>query len=131
MRRLVGLLLLAGCSSQVDSTPPVILTGIYSGTLTMSSSPGSGFGGTVVMTQTSHSTVEGTMSLPQGTLPLPFVGTYARDTVTLVVTAPLPYVAGGTGKFAVSDAGKHLVGTLVGDYGSFDGQTFSLDVSRH
>ena len=132
MRRLAWLLLLAGCSSKSESTAPVVvsLTGIYTGGYETTSAPGQGFNATLIMNETATSALEGTMSLPSGTLPLPVTGAYARDTVTLLVTAPLPYFARGTAKFAVSDSGKHLVGKLVGSDGAFAGQTFSIDVRR-
>jgi hypothetical protein len=131
MRRLAWLLLLAGCSSK-DSTAPVTvsLEGIYAGSYTTTSAPGQGFNATLIMTETAPSRLEGTMSLPSGTLPLPFTGAYARSTVTLLVTAPPPYFAGGTARFAVSESGKHLVGTLLGTDGAFAGKTFSIDVER-
>ena len=127
------MLLLVGCSSKSDPTAPVIvsLTGIYAGGYETTAAPGQGFNATLIMSEKANATLEGTIALPSGTLPLPFTGTYAHDTVTLLVTAPPPYFATGTAKFAVSEAGKHLVGKLVGAEGAFAGQTFSIDVRRN
>ena len=130
MRRLAWLLLLAGCSSDSNAPNMVNLAGRYEGNYSTTSSPGQGFNARLLIAEMTSPQMEGTLELPSGTLPLPFTGSYSRDTVTLVVSAPPPYYAGGTATFAVSDGGKHLVGALVGIYGAFAGQTFSFDLQR-
>ena len=88
MRRLAGLLLLAGCGSNATPTAPVVvsLTGTYTGTYTTSLGPGLGFNVALFMTEATDATVVGTMQLPTGTQSLDVTGAYARDTLTLVVT---------------------------------------------
>jgi hypothetical protein len=133
MQRLGWLLLLGACGSCSNSTelPSVSFAEVYIGNYTTTSAPGQGFDATLRMTVTDPSRLEGTMSLPANTLPLPFVGAYAQNTVTLYVTAPLPYFAKGTATFTVSDGGNHLVGTMIGTDGAFAGQTFSIDLHRY
>jgi hypothetical protein len=133
MQRLGWLLLLVACGSCSDSTEPpgVSFAEVYIGNYTTTSAPGQGFNATLLMTVTVPSSLEGTMSLPSNTLPLPFLGAYVHDTVTLHVTAPLPYFAKGTAKFTVSEGGDHLIGTMIGTDGAFAGQTFSIDLHRY
>ncbi len=96
----------------------------------MSSAPGQGFDATLIITSADNSGVAGTVSLPSGTMQVPFTGTYARGTLTLRVIAAPPSAAAGTAHLSVSDDGSHLHGDLVGDYGAYDGTTFSLDLQR-
>ncbi len=132
MQRLALVLVLAGCSSSTDSTAPAMigLTGTYTGLYTTNTAPGQGFDARLIMIETTPAAVEGTIALPSATLPLPFTGAYMSGIVTIVVTAPPPYLARGTARFAVSDSGKHLEGELIGTDGSFVGDTFSMTLTR-
>lgn len=134
MRRLGWLPLLAVCSSCSDSTvsPNVAFAEIYTGDYTTSSSPGHGFRATLIMSVTEPSRLEGTLSLPSNTLPLPFSATYAQDTVTPFVVAPLPYFAKGIAKLTVVEGGgNQLVGPMIGTDGAFAGETFSFDLHSY
>ena len=131
MRRLSWIFLLTGCSAKSDVSAPDLLnlTGTYTDGSYCQSTPLLGYEATVGMAQTGAK-VAGTMYLPAGTaFPLAFTGEYSRDTVKLVAVYPLPTVGGRNGIFAVSDGGKHLVGTFTG-LGSLAGQISVLDLKR-
>ncbi len=132
MRKTILLLLLVACgsSSEPGGQTPSDLIGIYYGAMTMTSAPGQGFDATLVISSADQSGLAGSVSLPSGTMQVPFTGTYSHDTLTIRVVSAPPYAAEGTARLSVTNDGTHLSGDLIGDYGAYDGQTFTLDLAR-